>query len=106
MKRSLFTLALLATTAIAASANAQIASHPVAKMPHNLQLADALGPRSVPNVTVAQAVARTQIERQGYSSVRELVRSPDGSWSGMARSPKMAAVLVSLDPRGQVTEIR
>jgi hypothetical protein len=68
--------------------------------------ADALGPRSDPTPTVGEAVARLQIEKAGYTSVRGLSRGADGTWRGMARNASNAAVPVALDNQGKVTETR
>ena len=68
--------------------------------------ADALGPRSDPTPTVGEAVARLQIEKAGYTSVRGLWRAGDGTWHGKARNASNAAVPVALDGQGKVTETR
>ena len=39
--------------------------------------------------TVAEAVARTQIEKSGYTGVRGLSRTGDGTWHAVARDPAM-----------------
>ena len=77
-----------------------------ATMPREPVQSDALGPRSDPTPTVAEAVARTQIEKSGYTSVRGLQRGADGSWRAMARDPRNAPVAVSLDNQGNVTQAR
>ena len=48
-----------------------------ATMPREQVQSDALGPRSDPTPTVAEAVARTQIEKSGYTGVRGLQRTGD-----------------------------
>ena len=68
--------------------------------------ADPLGPRSEPTVTVAQAVARTQIEKNGYSSVRGVSRGTDGTWHAVARNASNTPVAVVLDNQGKVVEAR
>lgn len=63
-----------------------------------------LGPRSEPTPTVALAVARTQIEKSGYYSVRGLKRGADGSWHARALDGRNTAVSVVLDSQGKVTQ--
>ncbi len=75
-------------------------------MPRDVVQSDPLGPRSEPTVTVAAAVARTQIESSGYTGVRALQRGTDGSWRAMARNASNAPVAVSLDNQGKVVEAR
>jgi len=77
-----------------------------ATMPRDPAQSDVLGPRSNPTTTVAEAVARTQIEKSGYTSVRGLQRNSDGTWRAVARDQRNAPVAVSLDGQGQVTQTR
>lgn len=103
-------LAAFLVVAAAATANAQTAWPPSpyggASMPRPTLQADALGPRSDPTVTVATAVARTQIEKSGYTSVRGVNRAADGTWHAVARNGQNAPVSVVLDNQGHVTEAR
>jgi hypothetical protein len=102
MNRPLIALALvLAAAATQAEARSPIGG---ATMPRDPLQADALGPRSEPTVTVAAAVARTQIEKSGYTSVRGLTRAGDGTWLAVARDSRNAPVKVSLDNQGKVTQ--
>lgn len=100
MKRPLIALVLVLA---AASAQAQTRPNGVPRLPEP-QLAQDLGPRSEPTPTVALAVARTQIEKSGYYSVRGLQRGPDGSWHAMALDGRSGAVAVVLDNQGKVTQ--
>jgi hypothetical protein len=69
MKRPLIAIALvLVATAAQAQTRYVVGS---ASMPRDPQT-DPLGPRSEPTTTVAAAVARTQIEKAGYTGVRSL----------------------------------
>ena len=105
INRPLIALALV----LAASAAHAQARYPViggSTMPRPALQADPLGPRSDPTPTVGEAVARVQIEKAGYSSVRGLWRTGDGSWHGMARNASNAAVPVVLNSDGKVTETR
>ena len=95
MNRPLIVLALvLAAAATQAEARSPIGG---ATMPRDALTADPLGPRSEPTVTVAQAVARTQIEKNGYSSVRGVSRGTDGTWHAVARNASNTPVAVVLD---------
>jgi hypothetical protein len=100
MKRPLiaFVLALAAT-----SAQAQTRFDDVPGRPEP-QLAQNLGPRSEPVPSVALSVARTQIEKSGYYSVRGLQRGADGSWHARALDSRSAPVTVILDSQGKVTQ--
>jgi len=93
---------------LAAAATQAEARSPIggATMPRDPLQADPLGPRSNPTPTVGEAVARVQIEKSGYTGVRALSRSTDGSWRAMARDPRNAPVMVALDSQGKVTEVR
>jgi hypothetical protein len=103
MKLPLVALALvLAATAAQAQTRYVFGS---SSMPRDAQT-DPLGPRSDPTPTVAEAVARTQIEKSGYTSVRGLQRGPDGTWRAMARDQRNAPVAVVLDSQGAVTQTR
>jgi hypothetical protein len=101
MKRPLIAFVLvLAAAAAQAEARSPIGG---ATMPRDPLQADPLGPRSEPTVTVAQAVARTQIEHSGYSGVRNLSRTADGTWRGVARMPATPVASRS-QPGGAVKE--
>src|SRR5260221_13635462 len=102
MKRPLIALVLV----LAAAATQAQARPPIggATMPRDPLQVDPLGPRSDPTPTVGEAVARVQIEKAGYTGVRGLSRTADGTWHGMARNPSNAAVPVALDNQGKVIE--
>ena len=106
MNRPLLASILVLAAAAATQAQAQTRS-PIGAttMPRDAQ-SDTLGPRSNPNPTVAEAVARMQIEKGGYTSVRGLQRTSDGTWHAVARDQRNAPVAVSLDGQGQVTQAR
>lgn len=104
---------LLAALLIVASAGAASAQEAWPRSPHGAKStprqpvqADTLGPRSEPTVTVATAVARTQIEKNGYTGVRGVSRGADGTWHAMARNGQNAPVSVVLDGQGNVSEAR
>ncbi len=99
MKRPLIALVVVLA---AATAQAQTRSNGVPRLPEP-QVAQDLGPRSEPTPTVALAVARTQIEKGGYYSVRGLQRGTNGSWHAMALDGRNAPVAVVLDNQGQVS---
>ena len=104
MKRPLIALTLVLAAAVAqAEARSPIGG---ATMPREPVQSDTLGPRSNPTPTVAEAVARTQIEKSGYTSVRGLQRTAYGTWHAVARDQRNAPVAVSLDNQGKVTPTR
>jgi hypothetical protein len=105
MKRPLiaFVLVLAAATTAQAQARSPIGG---ATMPRDPVQVDPLGPRSEPTTTVAAAVARTQIEKSGYTSVRGLQRASDGTWHAVARDGKNTPVALTLDGQGKVSPTR
>lgn len=103
MKRPL--IASLLVLAVVAQAQAQ-SPFGGATMRRSPAQTDELGPRSDPTTTVATAVARTQIEKAGFTSVRGVQRASDGTWHAMARDRSNAPVAVTLDNQGRVTESR
>jgi hypothetical protein len=104
MNRPLIALVLVLAAAVAqAEARSPIGG---ATMPREQVQSDPLGPRSDPTPTVAEAVARTQIEKGGYTSVRGLQRTADGIWHAKARDQRNAPVAISLDSQGNVTQTR
>ncbi|CAN5789110.1 hypothetical protein BH11PSE3_BH11PSE3_48180 [soil metagenome] len=104
MNRPLIALALvLAAATTQAEARSPIGG---ATMPRDPAQSDPLGPRSEPTVTVATAVARTQIESGGYTGVRGLQRTADGNWRAVARNAQNTPVTVSLDSKGKVAEAK
>src|SRR5271170_5451864 len=103
MNRPLVALALILTVAAATQAEAA-SPYGGATMPRPPLQADPLGPRSEPSVTVAQAVAATQIEKSGYSSVRGVARNADGTWRAVSRNAGNTPVAVVLDGQGKVVE--
>ncbi|MFO1158228.1 MAG: hypothetical protein U1E60_05280 [Reyranellaceae bacterium] len=106
LKRPLFAATLLIVAA-AGPAHAQSRSpYGGATMPRPATQADVLGPRSEPTVTVATAVARSQIEKSGYTGVRGVSRGSDGAWHAVARNTQNVPVAVVLDDQGRVSEAR
>jgi hypothetical protein len=104
MKRPLIASVLILAAAVAqAEARSPIGG---ATMPREQVQSDQLGPRSDPTPTVAEAVARTQIEKVGYTSVRGLQRTAHGTWHAVARDQRNAPVAVALDNQGKVTQTR
>lgn len=107
MNRPLLAALLIVASAGAAHAQAWPTSPYGGKSsPRQPVQADTLGPHSEPTVTVATAVARTQIEKQGYTGVRGVSRGSDGTWHAMARNAQNAPVAVVLDGQGNVSEAR
>jgi hypothetical protein len=103
MKLPLTALVLvLAATAAEAQTRYVIGGAAMPRVPQT----DQLGPRSEPTPTGAMAVARTQIEKAGFNSVRALQRGPDGAWHAVARDSRNAPVAVTLDNQGHVNQAR
>lgn len=102
MNRSLLSLTLIASAAFASSAFAQSAL--ITSHMQRPTTANVLGPKST-DYTVAEAVARSQVQGAGYS-VRDLVRTADGGWQGVALDRNSKAVVVALDNQGKVSEVR
>ena len=101
MKRPLVAFTLV----IAAAVTQAQARSPIggATMPREPVQSDPLGPRSDPTPTAGEAVARVQIEKSGYTSVRGLQRTGDGTWHAVARDQRNVPVAISLDNQGKVT---
>ncbi|HZQ00892.1 MAG TPA: hypothetical protein VFB13_15230 [Reyranella sp.] len=105
-RRSLLSFTLVAATGLVATAAlAQTAVTGGSSRPRPVPRADALGPRSTDS-TVAESVARSQIEHDGYSGVRDLIRTSDGGWQGVALSRENKPVVVAVDAHGKLTEVR
>ena len=109
MNRPLVILAALATVTAATTAFQAQAASPIiggATMPRAVAQSDPLGPRSEPTVTVAAAVARTQIEKGGYTGVRGVQRGSDGAWHAVGRDRNNQPVSLTLDGQGKVSQSR
>ena len=106
MNRPLVLLAAVAATAFAGHAQAASPVIGGATMPRAVVQSDPLGPRSEPTVTVAAAVARTQIEKGGYTGVRNVQRGSDGAWHAVARDRNNVPVSLTLDGQGKVSQAR
>src|SRR4030088_888263 len=104
MNRPLIVLILVLAAAVTqAQARSPIGG---ATMPRDPLQGDPVGPRSDPPPTVGEAAARVQIEKSGYTSVRGLWRTADGTWRGKARNAGNTPVTVALDTQGKVVETR
>jgi protein CpxP len=55
------------------------------------------------STTGAEAAAKTKIEAAGYSNVKGLTRSPDGTWSGRAVKDGVE-IAVSMDADGRIAQ--
>lgn len=106
MNRSILSLTLIASTALAASAFAQSAVVGGSSMSRSVPQADKLGPRVPGSGTAAESLARAEIEKDGYSGVRNLQRTGTNGWQAVAFNRSKAAVVVAVDGQGKVTEIR
>ena len=106
MNRSLLVLLAVGSTAFTASAYAQSAVLGGASKPRPVPHSDPLGPRLPGSGTVAESVARADIEKGGYTGVRGLVRTSSGGWQAVAMNRTNAPVVVAVDSHRQVSEIR
>ena len=104
ISRPLIALVLVLAAAGTAHAQARYPAIGGSTMPRAPLTVDPLGPRSDPTPTVGEAVARVQIEKAGYTGVRGLTRLGDGAWRAVARNQSNAAVAVTLDNQGKVSE--
>ena len=105
MKRTVITLSLPLALLVSAGAYAQSAVIGGATMQRPPLQADPLGPRST-NFNASEALARAQIEKGGFSSVRALTRTGDGGWQAVALNRGNSTVKVALNSSGQVNEVR
>ena len=106
MYRSL-SIALALVAGAAAVAEAQPTwPYGGATRPRPVVQSDPLGPRSSPNGTVAESVARYEIEQQGFHDVHGLMRVSNGGWQALARGGDNAAVVVTLDASGKASAVR
>lgn len=86
----LTTVAMLAVTGIA------VAQTTTPTMPKT--------PPAGATTSTSEAAAKTQIEASGYTDVKALKRTDDGSWQGRAMKNDVE-VAVSVDGRGNVTQM-
>ncbi|MDP2329885.1 MAG: PepSY domain-containing protein [Reyranella sp.] len=89
----LTTVAMLAVTGIAV---AQTTTPTTPTMPKT--------PPAGATTSTSEAAAKTQIEASGYTDVKALKRTDDGSWQGRAMKNDVE-VAVSVDGRGNVTQM-
>lgn len=110
MKRTLLTLALMAT---AGTAGAQTVTTPpvggATVTTPSVGSGSVTAPNMAPNTAnvpapnaAGSAGARARIEADGYKDVQGLNRGPDGTWRGQAMRGN-ARVGVGVDARGNVT---
>jgi hypothetical protein len=59
---------------------------------------------AAPTTATTATTAKAQIEASGYTDVKSLQRKEDGSWQARAMKNN-TEVAVSVDPRGNVTQV-
>lgn len=74
---------------------------PSTSMPPSATSTPSPGALNPPTTTAAEAAARSKIEGAGYSSVKGLTMTPDGTWRGIAMRNNVE-VAVSIDSSGRV----
>lgn len=101
MKKTLLTIALVASAGFASAALAQNA--PVQARPNNMKSTPDLGHiDSTSTTTAAHAAAQEQIRAKGFTGVKGLSRDTAGTWRGIAIQ-NGHEVNVALDTSGNVT---
>jgi hypothetical protein len=106
MKRTLVTLALIATAGVA-HAQMQQPNTPSGRaqdsMPGGTSNPNTALPKTAPNASAGEAAAKAQLEARGYTGVRSLTRDTAGNWAAKAMRNN-AEVAVVLEPNGNVRE--
>src|SRR5882757_8712121 len=106
MKRTLITLALIATAGVA-HAPMQAPSTPGGRardsMPGGTANPSTGRPKTSPNASAAEAAAQAQIEARGYTGVKSLTRDMAGNWAARAMRDNVEVAVV-LEPTGNIRE--
>ena len=106
MKRTLITLALIATAGVA-HAQMQAPSTPGGRamdsMPGGTSNPSTGLPKTSPTASAAEAAAKAQIEARGYTGVKSLTRDTAGNWAAKAMRDNIEVAVV-LEPTGTIRE--
>jgi hypothetical protein len=106
MKRTLITLALIATAGVA-HAQMQAPSTPGGRamdsMPGGTSNPSTGLPKTPSNASAAEAAAKAQIEARGYTGVKSLTRDMAGNWAAKAMRDNVEVAVV-LEPTGNIRE--
>jgi hypothetical protein len=106
MKRTLITLALIATAGVA-HAQMQAPSTPGGRamdsMPGGTSNPSTGLPKTPSNASAAEAAAKAQIEARGYTGVKSLTRDMAGNWAAKAMRDNLEVAVV-LEPTGNIRE--
>jgi hypothetical protein len=106
MKRTLITLALIATAGVA-HAQMQAPSTPGGRamdsMPGGTSNPSTGLPKTSPNASAAEAAAKAAIEARGYTGVKSLTRDMAGNWAAKAMRDNIEVAVV-LEPTGTIRE--
>jgi len=60
-------------------------------------------PKSPMNPSAAEAAAKAELEKKGYTGVKSLTRDPAGNWAGKVMRNNVE-IAVILEPNGNVRE--
>ena len=106
IRTTLATLALI-TAAGVAHAQMQAPSTPEGRdsrsMPGSTSNPNTALPTSPSNPSAAEAAAKAELEKRGYSGVKSLTRDTAGNWAAKAMRNNVE-VAVILEPNGRVRE--
>ena len=106
MKRTLITLALIATAGVA-HAQMQAPSTPGGRandsMPGGTSNPSTDFPTTPSNASAAEAAAKAAIEAKGYNGVKSLTRDVAGNWTAKAMRDNVEVAVV-LEPSGNIRE--
>jgi len=106
IRTTIVTLALMAAAGVA-HAQMQAPSTPEGRdgrsMPGATSNPNTGLPKSPMNPSAAEAAAKAELEKKGYTGVKSLTRDPAGNWAGKAMKNNVE-IAVILEPNGNVRE--
>ncbi|HET9354069.1 MAG TPA: hypothetical protein VFO32_08745 [Sphingomicrobium sp.] len=106
IRTTLATLALIGAAGVA-HAQMQAPSTPEGRdqrsMPGSTSNPNTAQPKSPMNPSAAEAAAKAELEKKGYTGVKSLTRDPAGNWAAKAMKNNVE-IAVILEPNGTVRE--
>jgi hypothetical protein len=106
IRTTIVTLGLIAAAGVA-HAQMQAPSTPEGRdgrsMPGGTSNPNTGLPKSPMNPSAAEAAAKAELEKKGYTGVKSLTRDPAGNWAGKAMRNNVE-IAVILEPNGNVRE--
>ena len=106
IRTTLATLALIAAAGVA-HAQMQAPSTPEGRdqrsMPGATSNPNTAQPKSPMNPSAAEAAAKAELEKRGYSGVKSLTRDTSGNWAAKAMRNNVEVAVV-LEPNGTIRE--